>query len=278
MEGNACYKFSTIRNFVATANAKDIEIIVDVGANVGDVTLMMHDYFPSARIVAFEAVKEYCDIAAERTKNLANVTVYCKAVTGQHRFLDDLGKRRRRKRATLIVLKGQPEAGPGWSGGSLVLPDDDERAADDARLSGYQKIDQEVTPITLAEIMKQERLAEIDILKLDCEGCERSVLGTADTKLLNRIRFIVGEYHGIDGFSEVMRNKLFLTHKVNLIGEKDLGCFFAERLDGDKDGVLRFDKTGMLVPRPWLSDTPIDWHLFDERHVLSEDRHWHALP
>jgi FkbM family methyltransferase len=276
MEGNACYKFSTIRNFVSASKAKDVEIIVDVGANVGDVTLMMHDYFPAARIIAFEAVKKYCDIATERARNIPNLTIYCKAVTARHKFFDDLGKKRRHKRAALVILEGQPEAGPGWGGGSLVLPEDDERIVDNTNVRGFQKIDQKVTPITLAEIMK--RLPEVDILKFDCEGCECSVLGTADLKLLRRIRFIVGEYHGIAAFSDVMRNKLFLTHKVNLIGDKDLGCFFAERLDGDKDGVLRFDKTGMLVPRPWLSDTPIEWHLFDERHVLPEDRYWHALP
>jgi hypothetical protein len=33
--------------------------------------------------------------------------------------------------------------------------------------------------------------------------------------LLKRIRFIVGEYHGFDRFTAVMRNKLFQTHKVN---------------------------------------------------------------
>jgi hypothetical protein len=174
MEGNACYKFSTIRNFVNVSRAKDIKVIVDIGANVGDVTLLMHDYFPSARIT-FEAVKEYCDVAAARTNEIPFITVHNKAVTAQHRFLDDLGTKRRRKRASLAVLKGLPAAGWGWAGGSMVLAEDDER-----------------------------------------------VTGLAS--------------------------------------------------------ILRYDKTGMLVPRPWLSDTPNEWHLFDERHVLPEDRYWHALP
>lgn len=275
MEGNACYKFSTIRNYVAKSGARDIETIIDIGANVGDVTLMMHDYFPAARIIAFEAVTEYCDQAVARTRGIPNITVYNKAVTGQHRFADDYGTKRRRKRAGLAILKGLPEAGPGWTGGSMVVAEDDERAGG---IPGFQKIAQPVDAITLAEVMKQERLTEIDILKLDCEGCEHSVLGTAEPDLLKRIRYIVGEYHGIARFSGVMQNKLFQTHKVNLIGEKDLGCFFAERLDGESDGILRFDKSGMLQPRPWLAETPIEWHLFDDSHVLPEDRYWHALP
>ena len=39
MEADDCYKFSTIRNYIARAKQKPIEIILDVGANVGDITL-----------------------------------------------------------------------------------------------------------------------------------------------------------------------------------------------------------------------------------------------
>jgi hypothetical protein len=86
-----------------------------------------------------------------------------------------------------------------------------------------------------------------------------------------------GEYHGIERLYRVMQRKLFTTHKVNLIGTRELGCFFAERLDGDRDGILQFDKRGMLQPRPWLSLEPMDWHLFNE-FVLPQERWCHGLP
>ena len=130
-------------------------------------------------------------------------------------------------------------------------------------------------PITLAEIMAQEDLAAIDILKLDCEGCEHSVLGTAGADVLKRIRFIVGEYHGFERFTAVMRNKLFQTHKVNLFGDLELGCFFAERRDQRGDGILHDQMVQVLVP--WLGHTPIEWHAFNERYVLPEERYWHGL-
>src|SRR5262249_33184254 len=161
------------------------------------------DYFPAARILAFEPVKEYFDVAAARTSNITNITVYNKAVTSQDRFLDHLGKRRRRKRAGLVILKSLLQSGPGWVGGSLVLPDDDGCVVRAAELIDYEKIPQEVEAVTLFEVVKQQRLAEIDILKLDCEGCELSVLGTASLRLLQHVRFIVGEYHGIARFFEV---------------------------------------------------------------------------
>lgn len=129
-----------------------------------------------------------------------------------------------------------------------------------------------MTPITLDEIMAQEDLAAIDILKLDCEGCEHSVLGTAEPDVLKRFRFIVGEYHGFERFTAVMRGKLFATHKVNLVGAPELGCFFAERID---DGILHDDR--VTVPVPWLGDTPIEWHAFNERYVLAHERYCHGL-
>jgi hypothetical protein len=275
MEGNDCYKFSTIRNFIAASPAKDVETIVEIGANIGEVTLLIHGYFPAARIIAFEAVKEYCDIAAARTRKIPNIAVHNKAVTAQHRFVDDLGEERRGADIDLVILKGLPDGGPGWVGGSMVFPSDEPRVADPDDHYGYLKIDQAVTPITLGEIMLEEGLAAIDILKLDCEGCEHSVLGSAGPDVLARIRFIVGEYHGFDRFTAVMRNRLFQTHKVNLFGDPELGCFFAERRDERGDGILH-DRM-IQAPVPWLGDAPAEWHAFNEHYVLPHERYWHGL-
>jgi hypothetical protein len=49
MEGNDCYKFSTIRNFIARSQAKDVDTIIEIGANIGEVTLLMHAYRRSRR-------------------------------------------------------------------------------------------------------------------------------------------------------------------------------------------------------------------------------------
>ena len=276
MEGNACYKFSTIKNFVEATFAQKISVIVDIGANVGDMSLMMHRYFPEASIIGFEAVKEYFDIAQERTSQVSNISLYNCAVSEQHRFFDDVGEQPRENQANLAIFKGLPEAGPGWIGGSVVVPE--EQATTEDHRFGYEKISQRVIAVTLKEIVQKMHIDEIDILKIDCEGCEHSVLGCAEVETLRRVRFIAGEYHCISRFSRVIRKKLLLTHKVNLIGGPDRGCFFAERLNGHEDGILLYDKSGMPGPRPWLQDDPIDWHLFNERFVLEKDRRWHALP
>jgi FkbM family methyltransferase len=277
MEANDCYKFSTIRNFLLGTGQPPVERIVDVGVNVGSISLMMHDYFPTARIVGFEAVQEYWKIACERTAHVTQIELFHRAVTYEHLYADDLATYPRSAFVPLRILKGLPCAGPGWLGGSAAIPADHEMANRPGGVPGYQLTEGSVDPITLEEIMKLAQFSEIDLLKIDCEGCEHSVLGCALSTTLQKIRFIAGEYHGLQRFYEVMRHKLFATHKVNLIGDSTMGAFFAERLEHEMDGILRFNKDGMLVERPWLCEHPIDWHLFNEEFVLPEESASHAL-
>jgi hypothetical protein len=281
MEGNECYKFSTIKNYIERTREKDVEVILDIGANVCSISLMMKSYFPKAKIYAFEPVKEYYDFAYANVKHDSTIKLFNMAVSSQHLFADDLGEYPRNAPVSLRILKGLPEAGPGWAGGSVVLPSDHELLTNTGRVFGYEKISQEVLPITLEEaiknVMASERCQEVDLIKIDCEGCEHSSIGCCDTEILKQVRYIVGEYHDINRFYHVMQKKLFLTHKVNLIGTRILGCFFAERLDDTKNKILKYDKSGMLISRPWLSDCPIDWHVFNSDFVLTHERHFHAL-
>ncbi len=282
MEGNECYKFSTISNYFMRTGAKPLGIAVEVGVNVGEVTRLIRETFPTARIHGFEAVTEYYERARTAFKGKRGIKLYNKAVTSQHLFLDDLGERPRPEPAELRVLKGMPAAGPGWAGGATVLPADHPLVTGPHPLTGFELVDQPVRPITLDEVvatvLKTESARRIELLKLDCETCEHSTLGCAAPETLKCFQFIVGEYHGIERFYNVMERKLFQTHKVNLIGDSSLGCFFAERLEGTSDGILRYDKDGMLQPRPWLTKEPIDWHLFNEEFVQPQDRASHALP
>lgn len=279
MEGNACYKFSTIKHFVTKTQALPISRIVEIGVNVGNVTLMMHDYFREAQVVGFEAVREYWEVAHAKTKHLSRIKLHHRAVTYQHVYSDDLGKCARCVKAQLRILKGLPSAGPGWIGGSFVVPSDHELINQAGDLPGFQLLDTLATePITLEEIIASTGFEEIDLLKMDCEGCENSVLGCAPSETLRCIRFIVGEYHDIQRFYRVVRGHLYGTHKVNLVGDRRLGAFFAERLDGTSDGILRFNKVGMYIPRPQLCEETIDWHIFNEEYVLPGERYWHGLP
>jgi hypothetical protein len=60
---------------------------------------------------------------------------------------------------------------------------------------------------------------------------------------------------------------LFRIHKVHLEGDRFLGCFFAERREGDRDGILLHDNKGTYAFRPEMADFPLEWHEFDERYL-----------
>ena len=280
MEGNDCYKFSTIYNFILRTGAKPISTAVDVGVHIGLVLVLMHRFFPQARIFGFEAVPEYFDVALGRTRGLPQVELFNHIVSAEHLYKDDLGQEPRPCPCALKLLKAMPGAGPGYQGGSKLLPIDHAWVRNGGA-DGFDLQDCPLSTVTLNAILdlvvKRTGEPEIDLLKMDCEGCEHSVLGTASVSDLQRVRFIVGEYHELDRFFAVMRGKLFQTHKVNLIGTPKLGAFFAERLDGKKDGILKYDNSGMLHERPWLSAVPLEWHLFNEEFVMPHERNIHAL-
>lgn len=62
------------------------------------------------------------------------------------------------------------------------------------------------------------------------KGYEHSALGCSQIDTLRRIRFIVGEYRNIARFYQVMKHKLFITHKVNWnAGDRLLFCRAARR-------------------------------------------------
>ena len=96
MEGNDCYKFSTIYNFILRTGAKPISVAVDVGVHVATVLTLMQRFFPDARIFGFEAVKEYFDVALTRTKDLRQVELFNQIVTAEHLYADDWASNRGR--------------------------------------------------------------------------------------------------------------------------------------------------------------------------------------
>jgi hypothetical protein len=288
--GDSFYRFSIVKKFVEKNRKKDINVIIDIGANVGKTLLLLHHYFPRTRIIGFEPVLEYFEIATQRTQAVERIKLHNMAVTAQHLFFDDLGEQPRPCRMNLRIPKALPESGLGWRGGSWVGPEDHELLASGVQsIPGYQRSSQLFAPITLAEILAQNAIDEIDLLKIDCEGCENSLLGCADVDSLRRIRFMTGEYHGLTRFYEVMQKRLLLTHKVSLdrnpikvafgrrvdwvftrkwdqavFGRKwETGTFFAERREGERDGLLLNKMTGMRVGT--APSQLIEWNPYNQK-------------
>jgi len=269
MEGNDCYKFSTVNRYLAATGGKPVELVLDVGCNLGEMSAEMKERFPQARIFAFEPLPEYYDRSAERFARDPRVTVLNLAVCGLHQFHDDFGERRRDEPAGLELHKSLE-----YVGASAVFE------ADTPPHSSRIKLEAPCAALSLdavvAMALAETGRGEIDYLKMDCEYCEHHSLGCARPETLRRIRFIGGEYHGVERFHRVMKARLFPTHYVNLVGNRHQGSFFCERI-GEERTMLRTDRDGMLVERPELSDSPIDWHAFREEFVAREEWGSHGL-
>lgn len=80
MEGNECYKFSTVANYLACTQGTPVRLAVDIGCNVGDVSALMRPYFPQAQIFGFEPVPDYYRKACEKLKDDAFAKVFRAAV------------------------------------------------------------------------------------------------------------------------------------------------------------------------------------------------------
>lgn len=269
MEGNDCYKFLTVNRYLEATQGKPVRLAVDVGANVGNVTEEMKSLFPEARIFAFEAVPEHYQTCARRFARDPRVTVVNAAVCGCHQFADDLGMRRLPALAPLEIHYA-------WDcvGGSIV------KQLDSSHNEHYETLLQPFPSLTLdavaAMVLAETGNTEVDYMKMDCEGCEHHALGCAQMKTLLKIRFIGGEYHNIERFYAVMKHRLYGTHYVNLVGSGGIGSFFCERI-GEKRTILKPDRHGMLIERPELSSSPIDWHGFREEFVAPEERWSHGM-
>ncbi len=93
-----------------------------------------------------------------------------------------------------------------------------------------------VTSLTVEDILGSHRLDHIDILKLDCEGSEFSILG--NTTSLDRIGLIVGEYHGRERFLKLVADR-FADWKLRILKDGELGTFWLQSIHDEENATER---------------------------------------
>ena len=65
----------------------------------------------------------------------------------------------------------------------------------------YEGEEKRVVPCaTLSEILEDNELTRVDLLKVDCEGCEYDIFSSVEDGTLEKISNIVFEFHPIEGF------------------------------------------------------------------------------
>jgi len=161
------------REYVRGLRLRDNPVVVDIGGFIGDFAIFAVRYLNASRVVVAEPSPANWVLLK---KNVA-VNNYSDRITT----------------INLAVTSGGP-----------IMMDINAPETSQSRVSAYRSPTSElveVPGISLANLVAEQRLGDIDLLKIDCEGGEYVILETAPAELLRRVRNIVFEFHETPGFA-----------------------------------------------------------------------------
>ncbi|MEX0693247.1 MAG: FkbM family methyltransferase [Rhodospirillales bacterium] len=149
------------------------DVFIDVGANVGFVSMYVAKRYPEARIIAFEPAPETFRVLQNNLaeNGIDNVTALNRAVNADGRPLE------------LLIMPGDSGASNAFASDAVV--------ARFKRDMGGTVVSVEAT--TLERVFADYAIARCAVLKLDCEGAEYEIL--RQTNVLERIDRVVMELH-----------------------------------------------------------------------------------
>lgn len=167
-------------------------VIFDIGANIGAAAVYFAARYPQARVYCFEPLPENVELLRR------NVAPFGDRVTVVPVGLGETpGSFEYRRSDDPLNFGGGTFHNVGCADGNTIhLP---------------------VT--TLTTFCRDNRIDRIDVLKIDTEGAERSVLAGMPADLLAKVRVILGELHGVDDLQ--VFQMLDRTHELSY--EKPVG-------------------------------------------------------
>lgn len=140
------------------------DVVIDIGAHVGIVSIYLAKRFPGILIYAFEPCRVNFDRLCRNldANGVGGISAHCQAVTGDGRVVQlnsDLSKN---------------------SGGGAIY--------------GVGPNMENVDSITLPQIFEKFKIGSCALLKIDCEGAEYEILEAAPS-LLSKVKRLRGEFH-----------------------------------------------------------------------------------
>ena len=181
-------------------------VILDIGANVGFFCVMILSKRPNARIYAYEPFENNClklNKTIENNHLQNNIFLFKEAVTKNHGDTIQLFYKTSKEESSIASI--------------------------------YQKFDPqneeivEVKTTNMENIFSSNKIDELDILKMDCEGAEFEILYNTPDSIYKKIKLILLEVHNMD--DETMNHKAlrpFIENKGFTITEKlfENGCYY----------------------------------------------------
>lgn len=204
---------------------RDIEYIVDIGANLGTSAFKFQTFYPNAKILVCEPEPELMKYAKLNTGN--------KLIYVQRAIIGDA-----RKEVTFNVCA--------WAGNGHV---DGHFRWDLYGPMGSKKVKEiKVSACTLKDLVDEYNFPRIDLLKIDTEGMESEILKAFQPYLKN-VKHIRGEWHG-DEERSIIREILNETHNVTMecLADTNGGIFGERKEELDKPEVLKDNiKRGITI-------------------------------
>jgi FkbM family methyltransferase len=188
--------------------------VIDIGANTGFFELLMLSKRPKAMIYAFEPFPN-------------NITLIEKIKTNNPAFQNQIK----------VIEKAVTD-----KAGQLINFYVDNNAQQSAIGSIYTTFDNRnmntinVTTTSLAEIVSENNIQQIDVLKLDCEGAEYDILYAAPKEILKKTKLMLIEVHKIDDADKnIMGIEKFLTANNFRFVSKEFtnGCFYTYAINSN---------------------------------------------
>ena len=175
------------------------DVILDIGAHIGGFAVRAAQLAAPGNVYAYEASRSNFDLLAENKalNNVANLHVHHTAVSDK---------------------RGEME---------FFLPGDN--GALGSLLQDANSPRERVRAVTLADILSENNIEQVDCLKMDVEGAEYGILANCSRETLERIRYIVMEYHEFVDDSRSHRDlvRLLESHGFRVVVE---GGIFPQKI------------------------------------------------
>ena len=154
------------------------KIILDIGSNIGASIIYFHEKFPDAKIFGFEPHPDTFRILEKNVAQLPGVTVFNYGLGATNQRLT--------ARADDVNFGAFNTRGDFKDRGFPAAP----IQCEVRRLDG---------------VLRENGIAQVDLIKIDCEGAESDVFSTLPDEILNQCQWIVGEFHDATGFELLAR-------------------------------------------------------------------------
>jgi FkbM family methyltransferase len=190
-------------------------VVVDVGAHIGCFSKRLHERNPLARIVAVECCPENLPALGHNVGRFASVVQAAVTYEADMALLNAVYPDCVSTGGSMLVGRAELEQ-------RLAAGEIRDHGGENG-VGGYWADLRPVATVTLEQLMADYGLERIDILKLDCEGSEFSIL--RHTRSLDRIGLIIGEYHGREAFLQLVQER-FAGWSFRILRDGDPGTFW----------------------------------------------------